>query len=245
MTSNSGASESSFGSSWGWDYMNGVGASYTSADFFAYMFRRAPGFFDVVCFTGDNNLEQYVSHNLGVVPEMIIVKPRGFNWDWHVHHKDYGSTGYFALNQQDAFISNPNTSFGSYAPTATQFLRKGSNDNANTQPYIAWLFASLPGISKVGSYVGSSGNVDVDCGFTNGARFVLVKRTDTVGQWYFWDSTRGIVSGNDPYSILNMQTAEVTNTDYIDPLSSGFRITSSAIANINTAGGNYIFLAIA
>ena len=79
----------------------------------------------------------------------------------------------------------------------------------------------------------------------------MIKRTDTEvagatgTNWYIWDSTRGIVSGNDPYFAINNNNAQVTNTDYIDPLSSGFTVTSSAIASINTDGGSYVFLAIA
>jgi hypothetical protein len=53
------------------------------------------------------------------------------------------------------------------------------------------------------------------------------------------------VSGDDPYLLLNSTAAEVTNTDYIDPLSSGFQISSTAPAEINASGGSYIFLAIA
>ena len=60
-----------------------------------------------------------------------------------------------------------------------------------------------------------------------------------------WDSARGIVSGNDPYMQLNSASAEVTNTDYIDPLSSGFTITSNAGSDLNHNGGSYVFLAIA
>jgi len=107
------------------------------------------------------------------------------------------------------------------------------------------LFATVPGISKVGSYSGTGSNVDVDCGFTSGARFVLVKRTDSTGDWYVWDSARGIVAGNDGYLLLNSNAAEVTSTDYIDPLSSGFTITSTAPAALNASGGSYLFLAIA
>ena len=77
----------------------------------------------------------------------------------------------------------------------------------------------------------------------------MIKRTDntvsdTAG-WYFWDSVRGITSGNDPYLLMNSDIAEVTNTDYIDPLSSGFTVTSSAPATLNADGGTYLFLAIA
>ena len=74
--------------------------------------------------------------------------------------------------------------------------------NQSTKKYIAFLFSSLPGISKVGSYAGTGNDINVDCGFTAGARFVLIKRTDSTGDWYVLDSVRGIVSGNDPFMRL-------------------------------------------
>ncbi len=73
----------------------------------------------------------------------------------------------------------------------------------------------------------------------------VTNRTDSTGDWYVWDTTRGITSGNDPYLNLNNANAEVTNTDYIDPLNAGFTVTSSASAAINASGGQYLFLAIA
>jgi hypothetical protein len=117
--------------------------------------------------------------------------------------------------------------------------------NLSGSTYIAYLFATLPGISKVGSYTGTGNAINVDCGFSAGARFILIKRTDSTGDWYVYDTVRGIVSGNDPYLLLNSSAAEVTNTDYIDPLSSGFTVTSSAPTGLNASGGTYIFLAIA
>jgi hypothetical protein len=110
---------------------------------------------------------------------------------------------------------------------------------------IAYLFATLAGVSKVGSYTGTGADLNVDCGFSAGARFILIKRADSTGDWYVYDSARGIVAGNDPYLLLNSTDAEVTGTDYIDPLSSGFTVTSSAPAALNASGGTYIFLAIA
>jgi hypothetical protein len=97
----------------------------------------------------------------------------------------------------------------------------------------------------VGSYTGTGSDLNVDCGFSAGVRFVFIKRTDSTGDWYLYDSERGIVAGNDPYVRLNKTNAEVTNTDYIDPLSSGFTVTSSAPADLNASSGTYIFLAIA
>ena len=62
---------------------------------------------------------------------------------------------------------------------------------------------------------------------------------------YVYDAVRGIVAGNDPYYFMNSNAGGVTNTDYIDPLSSGFTVTSSAPVEINASGGTYLFYAIA
>jgi len=67
----------------------------------------------------------------------------------------------------------------------------------------------------------------------------MLKRTDDDGDWYLWDSVRGIIAGNDPYLLINTTAASVTNTDFIDPLASGFTITGSF------TDGTYMFYAIA
>ena len=124
-------------------------------------------------------------------------------------------------------------------------------DSYNTKPHVGYLFASLDKISKIGRYTGTGNNINVDCGFIAGARFVMIKRTDTEiagvagTNWYYWDSVRGIVAGNDPYMMINRTEAQVTNTDYIDPLNAGFTVTASASASLNASGGTYLFLAIA
>jgi hypothetical protein len=112
--------------------------------------------------------------------------------------------------------------------------------------YVAYLFASCPGVSKVGTYTGTGSTVQVDCGFTSGARFVLIKRTNAAGDWYIWDSARGIIAGNDPYLVLNgPAAAEVTNTDWVDTLATGFEVSNAGSNLVNVNGGAYIFLAIA
>jgi hypothetical protein len=151
------------------------------------------------------------------------------------------TSGGFQTGGQPAYVGQ------SVSSTTFRVSTDGSanQSNGSGNNYIAYLFATLAGVSKVGSYTGTGSNVDVDCGFSAGARFILIKRTDSTGDWYVYDSVRGIVAGNDPYLLLNSSAAEVTSTDYIDPLSSGFTVTSSAPAALNASGGNYIFLAIA
>lgn len=230
-----------------WDYMDGMNSFTASSDVYGYdhySFKRAPGFFDVVAYTGTGSART-VNHNLTVAPELLIVKCRSNNGGWATYSATYGPTKAVALHSTSgAFTYNPY--WNSTAPTATQFtVATDGAVNDSTQTYVAYLFASLDGISKVGSYSGTGSDINVDCGFTAGARFVLIKRTDTTGDWYVFDSARGIVSGNDPYLLLNSTAAQVTNTDYIDPLNAGFTVTSSAPAALNTSGGTYIFLAIA
>ncbi len=208
-----------------------------------FMFRRAPGFFDVVAYTGTNSGTQNVNHNLGVTPELMIGKGRDYATNWYVFVNGVTNSGFL---QSDGSFSN---SYRIGAPTSTTFEVRGINSTASSlngpHDYIAYLFATVAGISKVGTYSGTGSDVNVDCGFSAGARFVMVKRSDSTGDWYVWDTERGIVAGNDPYTRMNNNVSDTTNTDYIDPLSSGFTITSSAPAALNASGGTYIFLAIA
>ena len=225
------------------DHMDKFYDGTLSSSFYSWMFRRAPGFFDVVAYTGEIGASG-TGHNLGVTPEFIIVKRRDGTSNWRVWHKDLGSTESLILNDTSSVITG-----GSYfndPPADADKIYPGGAGDVNTTgvPYITYLFASVPGISKVGSYTGTGSDVDVDCGFTSGARFVLVKSAGT-GHWVLWDTVRGIVAGNDPYVLLSSSAAQTTGTDYIDPLSSGFTITSTAPTSLNQSGTTYIFLAIA
>jgi hypothetical protein len=232
--------------------MNGFGVgndttrqlNQSSTSQLAYAFRRAPSFFDVVCYTGTGS-SRTQAHNLGAVPELIMVKNRLAAAAWDSYSSALANTEYLVLNTTAAKATGA-TRWNSTTPTASVFsLGSSSTVNANSQSYIAYLFATCPGVSKVGSYTGTGTTLQINCGFTAGARFVLIKRTDATGDWYVWDSARGIVAGNDPYLLLNSTAAEVTSTDYVDTYSAGFEISSTAPAAINANGGTYIFLAIA
>jgi len=223
---------------------NGV---YNSSGFtfIAWNFCRAPGFFDIVCYTG-TGVNRTVDHGLGVTPELMLIKKRNVVDRWVVYANN-DNTDYLVLNTTAGSVDD-NTMWNDTSPTELVFTLGTNNDvNGSTDTFVAYLFASCPGVSKVGSYTGTGATLDIDCGFSNGARFVMIKRTEpaSTGDWYIWDTARGIISGNDPYLLLNSTATEVTSTDYIDPLSSGFQISSTAPAAINALGGNFIYLAIA
>ena len=242
------AEYSNSGTYWQKDYMNGIGSNTgTNSNGYQWMWRRAPSYFDAVAYTGNGTNNHVINHNLGVAPEIILIKRRDAVNSWNFATQFTGS-GYISgyLQQSGQFYSRTyGTSDVHYVqPTDTQFtVNNYSIVNASSGTYIAYLFASLAGISKVGSFTGNGSTQDIDCGFSSGARFVLIKKTNSVSNWFLWDSERGIVAGDDPVLQLNITSAEVTGYDWLDPLSSGF--TLNAVNPINQSGDTYIFYAIA
>jgi hypothetical protein len=211
----------------------------SSAAYVSYNIRRAPGFFDVVCYTGTGST-QAITHNLGVTPELIIIKNRTGVYDWLVYSATTGTLNTLFMNLTNAVTAYTVVS----SPAATAFVANGVA-NSNTDTFVAYLFATVSGVSKVGSYTGTGALQTVNCGFTSGARFVMIKRTDSTGGWFYYDSVRGITSGNDPYLFFNVSDAQVTGTNYVDTDTTGFKVTAAAPAAINANGGTYLFLAIA
>ena len=210
----------------------------------AWMWKRAPSFFDVVCYTG-TGANRTISHNLNAAPDMIWLKARetvSSNNDWLIYSSAFAdpTDTVTALNVVGGGSTGSGTIlWNDTAPTDSVFSLGNYNGiNQSGKDYIAFLFATLAGISKVGS-VTHSGTTNVDCGFASGSRFVLLKRIDANSDWYVWDSVNGIVSGNDPYIQLNASAAQVTGSDFIDPLNAGFTISD------NFTDGDYIFYAIA
>ena len=238
----------------GFDSMTGysigtdANVNASGVSFIDWSFRRAAGFFDTVCYTGTGATAN-ISHNLAAVPELMIIKRRSgaSPGNWAVYANGIGLFT-LVLNNTNAKQADFNAYFANTTPTSSVFtVGTDADTNASGSNYLAYLFATCPGVSKIGTYTGAGVGtaVQVDCGFSSGARFVLIKRTDAAGNWAVWDSARGIVAGNDPYVVLNSSISEVTSTDDIDTYSAGFEVSSSASTLFNASGGVYVFLAIA
>jgi hypothetical protein len=207
-------------------------------------FRRAPSVFDVVCYTGTGaNTTQ--AHNLGVAPELMIVKGRYFSTDWRVYSSALANTEYLSLNTTAAKDTSA-TNWNSTTPTSSVFsLGTATEVNYVGFTYVAYLFATCPGVSKVGSYTGNGTTQAIACGFTGGARFVLIKRTDATGGWYVYDTARGMTTLTDPYFLLNTAGADVATLGSVITSTGGFTVNAAILAAINTNAASYIFLAIA
>ena len=238
------------------DLMSGVtlgtGANgrvnYTySSTFVNYFFKRAKGFMDCVAYSGTGT-PLTLNHSLSVAPELIMYKSRSASQIWFAQSSALTSVteSYVFPNTDSAEGSAVGTIWRTPDVTTFGIDYTGNLTGCNTSgvTYIAYLFATLAGVSKVGSYTGNGSSQTINCGFAAGARFILIKRTDATGDWYIWDTTRGIVAGNDPHLSLNTASAEVSD-DSIDPANSGFSVNQISATNINVSSGTYIYLAIA
>ena len=132
------------------------------------------------------------------------------------------------------------------APTSTTITYGGWSDvNGSGNTFVNYLFATCPGVSKVGSYTGNGTTQAISCGFTGGARFVLIKPTNADNGWYVYDTARGMTTLTDPYLRLNSTAAESATLGSVTTTAGGFTVNAAIFAAINTNAVSYLFLAIA
>jgi len=127
---------------------NGYGLSgsadvnrHSNYPFVGWNFRKAKGFFDIVTYTGNGTGGTSISHNLGSIPGMMIVKKASGTGNWAVYHRKKGANYITYLNLDSGGGSTGNMWWNT-EPTSTHFTVGADNDtNANGATYVAYLFA--------------------------------------------------------------------------------------------------------
>ena len=227
------------------DYNNGIGHSYTAV-WQSWMWKRHAGF-DVVTYVGDGVAGRQLPHSMNNAPEMVWIKLRDRNsHNWCVGHKGLdGGTNpwqkYMWLNTADAEFDQT-WPWNDTAPTANHLvLGNGGTVNGDADPFIAYLFASVEGISKVDFWIGDgTNNRQITLGFQ--PRFLLVTLANQGGGygWQMMDSWRGFISPNNNILRLNNNNANSNQPTYFTPNATGFTITESAF---NGGSQNWIYYA--
>ena len=223
-----------FDSNTGW--VKGYSSSYQS-----WMWKRHAGF-DVQAYNGVSGTATR-PHSMGVTPEMIWVKRRNASELWCVGHKDLNG----GTNPWEHYIriaTNAEYSNNQFyqAPTSTHWsTNSGGLTNNNGDQYIAMLFASVEGISKVGSYTGSASEQTITLGFQ--PRFIIIKGITGSRNWLVLDTTRGWGSGNDSYIYLNSSAAQGTDHNFGAPTSNGFTVTGDSSQSGGSGSGRFIYYA--
>ena len=235
-----GASDFTFDSNVGWLSDSGYNSTYQS-----WMWKRHAGF-DVVTYDGNSVTGRPLQHSLSKIPEMMWVKSTNGVTEWMVFHKGADASNpshkYLRLHTPDAMVDT-DVPWNDTEPTATHFT-VGSHAyvNQTTQSYIAMLFASVDGISKVGSYTGNGSATErtITLGFQ--PRFLILKNANGGNNWFVFDTVRGWASGNDTVLSLESDAAQYSGENYGAPTSNGFTLTSS-LANVNENNSTYIYYA--
>jgi hypothetical protein len=230
---------------WSWK-AGGTGVSNTAGTITSTVSANTTAGFSIVTYTGNATSGATVGHGLGVAPNLIIVRNRTASaQNWQVYSSVLGATKRLFLDLTDA----ENTFSGVWnntAPTSTVFSLGNATDvNGNTNNFVAYCFAAVPGYSAFGSWVGN-GSTDgpfIYTGFR--PRYLLQKGADVVRGWNIWDTARSPYNAVDSLFQANSSGAESTGGyNAFDLLSNGFKVRS-ADANWNNSGSTYIYMAFA
>ncbi|CAB4131884.1 SPRY domain containing protein [uncultured Caudovirales phage] len=232
----------------GWAFKGGNGTvSNTSGSITSTVSANPTAGISVVTYTGTGTAAT-IGHGLGVAPKMVIIKSRSdASTSWIVYHGSISPSNLLTLQTTGAQQALP-LYFNSTATTSTVFsigsaANTGSDLNVNTKNYVAYCFAEVAGFSKFGSYTGN-GSADgpfVYCGFR--PKYVMVKRSDSIGSWKMWDAARNTYNATDKPLWADLTNAEGSGAN-IDLLSNGFKIRNTDTIE-NASGGTYIFMAFA
>jgi hypothetical protein len=178
-------------------------------------------------------------HGLGAAPDFIINKDLT-SAGWLVYSSAFASVdNYIQLNATSSVFTG-STVFGT-APTSTVFTLASF---FNTVECINYCFRSVPGVCKVGGYIGN-GSADgpyVSLGFT--PRWVMIKKTSGTGSWNLYDTARSPINEVDDQLLADSTAAETTGSEELDIIADGFKIRT-ADSGVNTSSGTYIYLAMA
>ena len=250
------------------EYCWGNDSSYKNTDSVFYMFKRKPGFFDMIKYRGGGSFVHGgglddTPHALGVKPDLAIIKTfdnstsyGSYGNYWAVWSRAAGDAGVHDIDFNTAWINTSTIGTrhrmwdsSGLGPGAETF-RLGMNwSNHSGINYIMYLFANCEGVFHTGIYTGAGEGTPVDVteiGFS--PRVLMLRNISSTGSWWVWDTKRGFSSDNDPYLWWNSPARQVSGTDYVDPLPNGFQLTNTAPGvnmKLNVSGEKVLYLAFA
>ena len=202
----------------------------------------------ISCFTytGSGSAGDELKHGLTTVPHVIWARRRNTGNSTVIYHHANTSapeTDYLDLSNYNTTQDDSNLPWNDTAPTTSVITVSSSNFvNASSDTYVIWCWSERSSYSKFGSYIGN-GNANGTFAHTGfPVAFTLIKRTDSISNWYVHDNIRDTTNQRDNNSLLDAATSEGTSNIPIDFLSNGFKQVQSD-SNLNVSGGTYIYMA--
>ena len=204
--------------------------------------------FSVVTYTGTGSAAT-VAHGLGVKPEWIVIKNRGKDEGWAVYHGANTSapeTDGLSLNSTNA-TNDDSDYWNDVAPTTTTFGVSGDDRSGGSYNFVAYVFNSVQGYSKFGSYTGT-GDADEGPFIYTGFKpaLVIIKETGATGSWHIFDTKRRTFNVTNDVFYADTNDAESTSNtgNPIDILSNGFKCRGGG-NDTNLDDGTYVYMAFA
>ena len=207
----------------------------------------------VLAYTGDGTDGGEVPHGLSGGVDAVFIKRRNSSLDWHCFYASGLLTGesyFLSLNKTDG---QSTTSYGTAdlndSGTALTLKAGGNgsrNVNASSDTYVAYIFKSVEGFSKIGSYEGTNaaGGPFVYLGFR--PALVILKLADSSSNGFFmFDNKRDTHNELDDYLLANDNGAEINQAARaVDFYSNGFKLQTDAEFDPN-ASGTFVYMAFA
>ena len=138
----------------------------SSGDTYAsWTFRKSPGFFDVVTWTGDNSGQRNISHSLGSNVGMIIAKRTDSSTNWHVWHRELPNLTSILELDNDSAVNTGSDAWGYPSPSFSSSSFSVDNRlNDNGATYIAYVYAGGESTATTATsvYTESTGYLGLD-----------------------------------------------------------------------------------
>jgi len=176
---------SSFNSD-GFSLGNNAYTNDSSYNYSSWTFAKQKGFFDVVTFTGNGSVRT-ISHGLGSIPGLIMIKNLSSVNSWFTYHRDLGPSAYVMLNHTNAENTGASWFMNDTSPTATEFtLGTGGNVNESGDEFVAYLFAG--GKTDATDKAVSFNGTDQKLTWAATSDFVFGTGAYTVEYWIYYDN---------------------------------------------------------
>ena len=232
--------------SWNWVANNGTSSANSNGSIASVVQANQTAGFSIVKYSGNSGSAGTIGHGLSAKPEWIMVKDRdASSYEWMVQHTSLGATHYGSISSTDPFYDN-DTIWNDTEPTSSVFsIGTNGSVNTGTNDYVAYVWHSVDGFSKFGSY---SGNGDADgkfvyTGFT--PVWIMVKRSTASGyNWQIWDTKRSPINPVTNQALFADGTFAEGGTSKLDILSNGFKWRGTE-AWVNASSVTYVYMAFA
>ena len=221
--------------------------NYNDRDFVAWNWRAAPGFFDIIEYTGTGSDDgQVVAHDLQSEPAFVIGKRYDGSGFWYCYHKDVGFNNSLKLNTNDPKTGDVTVT----AVSDTDITMMGSLENGSDK-YMAYLFADTPGLIQCGTYTGTGRAEGIEVATSFAPGWLMIKNISEASDWYIWDTTRQPTNANSKTLSPNVADAQkAVLYRGINFYEDRFQIVAADsqggdAENINHAGNEYVYVCIA